>query len=141
MGKTIIQRKKTIKRKKTKKRKKNLKKIERMGGVILGKFYTLNEDSNGFAPLYLSLQNVNGSVLAWSCPPENYPKPIYTIRGMQQDILPPSILNNEIHIDTIKTRGSIITLSGKTKVKIKLTNNWILENQELWETIVNNYDL
>tara|TARA_B110000503_G_C7057853_1_gene375272 strand:- start:162 stop:452 length:291 start_codon:yes stop_codon:yes gene_type:complete len=93
-------------------------------------FYFLNEDSNGFRPLYLGIKTEEDTIIAWSCPPENYPKPIYTIRSMQIDILPKSILT-EIKI-TKKTNQTIYFKN----YKIKLTKQWIKDNYELWKGLV-----
>lgn len=146
MGKSInkLKRKKvnkSIKKKRTRKMNSKMNsKIDRKGGIVLGKFYALNEDSNGFSPLYLTIRNVNNTILSWSCPPENYPKPHYIIRGMQQDELPPFILNNEIEINEMTKRGGNVYLTDGY-YKIKLTNSWIKSNMELWESILYNYDL
>lgn len=113
----------------------------RKGGAVLGKFYLLNEDEHGFRPLYLTLENVDSSsILAWSCPPEKYPNPHYFIRGMQQDILPISILKEEIDITKMTKRGGNIILTDGY-YKIKFSKDWINDHNDLWESIVSNYDL
>jgi len=87
-------------------------------------------DENGFRPLYLTL---NDEGLAWSCPPEQYPKPHYMIRGIQQDILPEHILKEEIKITKMTKRGNIVLTDGY--YKIKLSKSWVEENNDLWESI------
>lgn len=119
---------------------KHARKTFRKGGAVVGKFYLLNEDDNGFRPLYLTLENRGNSILAWSCPPEKYPKPHYMIREMQTDILPKRILNEEIEITKMTRRGGNIVLTDGY-YKIKLSNSWIEKNNYLWETIMSNYDL
>jgi hypothetical protein len=117
-----------------------IKRTSRKGGAVLGKFYLLHEDENGFRPLYLTLQNIGREILSWSCPPEKYPKPHYTIRGMQQDLLPKSLLKNELEITKMTKRGENIVLTDGY-YKIKLSKSWTEENNDLWESIVSNYDL
>jgi hypothetical protein len=93
-------------------------------------FYLLHADTNGFRPLYLGVKDEGDYILAWSCPPENYPKPIYTIRGMQIDKLPKSILT-EIKV----TKQTNQTIYFKN-YKIKITKQWIKENYEIWKSLV-----
>lgn len=90
-------------------------------------FYLLNADSNGFRPLYLCVKDEDDHIMAWSCPPENYPKPIYTIRGMQIDKIPKSILT-KLKI-TKKTNQTIYFKNHK----IKITKQWIAQNPKLWK--------
>lgn len=91
-------------------------------------FYLLHADANGFRPLYLCVKEADDYIMAWSCPPENYPKPIYTIRSMQIDKLPKSILT-ELKI-TKKTHQTIYFKKYKLNITKHYSSNFMNKFEE-----------
>jgi hypothetical protein len=119
----------------------NRSRVNRSGGSILSKFYLLAPDEQGYRPLYLILEHLdNDEVNAWSFPPTQYPLAEYSVRGLQIDSLPMSILNEEIELDTLERDGTNKVLSG-LGVKITFPDQWWKTNAPLWKSILKNYKI